>query len=147
MMNEIKKIPKNLYGFLCSSSIFDIKDGDYSKIIKNYSLNAGTLLYSKKTSIDVGFIGHRHRYKLNRDTEEFLLWPSIPEGWRNNSETEIDLKIICGDISYRHGDSFYERKGIYIDFRPQIKLKKDTNASIFSLIFGWMENYLEKNNA
>lgn len=140
-IDEIKKIPKKLYGFLCSGSVFDVRDGDYSKIIRRYGLSAGTLLYSKKLPVAVGFIG----YRKNEKAEEFLLWPGLP-GYEEGIFQVINLKIICGDISYEHEEIFYRKQGIYIDFRSDIKLIKVTHASIFSLIFSYLENYLEKNN-
>lgn len=140
-MDEIKKIPKKLYGFLCSGSRFDVKDGNYSKIIRHYGLTNGTLLYSKKLPAVVGFIGHRH----NGNTEEFLIWPDLPRCEKSICEMVINLKIICGDSSYEHEESFYRRQGVYIDFRSDIKLIKATHAGIFSAVFSYLENYLEKN--
>ena len=60
-LDKIKKIPGELYNFLCYDSVFYSKDTGENRlnVIKYYDLMEGTLLCSKLSNICVGFIGHR----------------------------------------------------------------------------------------
>jgi len=146
-MDEIKKIPKKLYRSLCSSLSFKKVNAHYSdfEIIKYYGLTEGTLIGCKKSHTCTVFIGHKHG--RNGNTEEFLFGSVLPRCENGVFEAIIKLEIICGDGSYEHGEDVYRRHGIYINFRSDIKLINVLHASVFSAIFHYLENYLEKNNS
>lgn len=135
-MDDIKKIPKGLYDFLCSKPDFACPKV-FPNLAKDYNLIEGALLSSKKISAGMAFIGYGQEGE--RGAKKFLLWPNLPRG-----NMVINLVITCGDSSFYHEESIYRQEGIYVDFRANMKLINAFHAGIYSAIFSYLENYLKK---
>lgn len=107
-IDEIRKIPKGLYDFLCSRPDF-AHQVIFPRLVKKHNLIEGTFLISKGVPNRRAFIGYGQ--KEEKGAEKFFFWPGHPDG-----DKVINLVITCGDSSFCHEErvSIDEKESILI---------------------------------